>query len=107
MVIEWYEEKPCGEIIGDLKQWRLTRDLPGEWFSSKATKLGRPRGGGGYAANDAPFVDMILERLDESEGVTVHGAVVDLVDQHGDEIPGASHDAKVSRLMKRVRDLRS
>lgn len=85
----------------------LTRDLPGEWFSSKATKLGRPRGRGGYAAKDAPFVDVILERLDESEGLTVHGAVVDLVDQHGDEIPGASHEAKVSRLMKRVRDLRS
>ena len=24
MVIEWCEVKPSGEIIGDLKQWRLT-----------------------------------------------------------------------------------
>lgn len=88
----------------------LTGGLPESWFGSQASKqsrLGRPKGRGGYAQTDAPFVELILERLDEGEECTVHGAVVDVVDQHSDAINGASYEAKISRLMKRVRDIRS
>ena len=88
----------------------MTRDLPADWFDrkpSRSKKRGRPPGSGSFKAEDAQFVDLILQRLDEGDGATNHGAVVAIVERHGAEITGASYDAKVRRLMKRVSDLRS
>ncbi len=80
----------------------LTRDLPNDWFAKRPNKLGRPKGRGGYAEKDAPFVDLILRKLDDDSSATVHGAVTVVIDQYGHEIPGASYEAKVRRLMERV-----
>lgn len=86
----------------------LTRDLPEEWFEArpkKPVKSGRPKGRGGYGKADAPFVDLIVERLNEGGEVTVHGVVTEIVARHHRDIPGASHEAKIRRLMKRIEDL--
>jgi hypothetical protein len=88
----------------------LTRDLPADWFDrkpSRSKKRGRPPGSGGFEAEDAPFVDLIFQILDEVDGATKHGAVVAIVERHGVEISGVSDEAKVWRLMKRVGDLRN
>lgn len=87
----------------------MTRDLPREWFNQKSVKpkkRGRPRGRGGFEADDAPFVDLILEMLDDDGGITVNRAVNSVVSKHDGEIKGASNEAKVRRLMSRVSNAR-
>lgn len=101
----WKEEEY--DPVNYINYWVvLTRDLPTEWFRSRPRKLGRPAGRGGYTAKDKPFVDQILEELDRNSDATVHGAVVDILDRFGDEIPGASYDAKKRRLMSRIQEAR-
>ena len=88
----------------------LTRDLPADWFDrkpSRSKRRGRPPGSGGFETKDARFIDLILQMLDDEHGATVHGAVMTIVHRHGAEISGASDEAKVRRLMKRVGDLRN
>lgn len=88
----------------------LTRDLPNEWFEIKAktpAKRGRPKGSGGYGPADAPFVDLIHEKLAEDADATVHGVVAEVVLQYPHEIQGASHEAKVRRLMGRIEKTRA
>ena len=81
MAIEWFEEKPEGTIIEDLKQWR--REVDGLFnpihkvFYELALFAGFPKGSEGVR-EDAVHADLVREGLREGDLVLER-----LIDQHG------------------------
>ncbi|MBO6854193.1 MAG: hypothetical protein JJ872_10575 [Marivivens sp.] len=69
--------------------------------NKKPAVLGRPHGRG-YQAGDRLFVKMIVDLVRSGQKPSIHAATLDVVNVSGDEIAGASVEAKIARLRKRA-----
>lgn len=97
----------------DQDQWRFLTpdDLPGpvEVANSQlrrpATKKkkprGRPRGSGTFQDTDLQWVQRVRDYMRDLD-LSGHAAILKVLDEHENDIPGASYEAKKRRLYRRL-----